>query len=88
MDIKKTIENKMDDMRISRAEVCRRMKIAPQGWAKKLTDPKWSTIEDVCQAIGITPAELLADSDAHATGTIICPYCGQGFMVAAIKTEE
>jgi hypothetical protein len=49
MDIKELIENKMDDMRISRAEVCRRLKIAPQGWAKKLTDPKWSTIEDVCE---------------------------------------
>lgn len=88
MDIKKTIENKMEDMRISRAEVCRRMKIAPQGWAKKLTDPKWSTIEDVCEAIGITPADLFADAAGHPAGTIICPYCGQGFMVAAIKTED
>lgn len=87
-DIKQVIENYMAEKGITRAKICSELGWHPQTWSKKMTDPKWSTIEDVCAAIGITPADLLADSDSHAVGTIVCPYCGQGFMVAAIKKED
>lgn len=84
MDIKELIENKMDDMRISRAEVCRRLKIAPQGWAKKLTDPKWSTIESVCEALNIKPIELFQPKE-ETSSLIECPHCHK---VIKLKAEK
>ena len=88
MDITKAIENKMLDLRISQAEMSRRLGISPQGWKGKIADPKWSTIEQVCKAMGIEPKDLFVNDAQQPSGSIICPYCGQGFMVAAIKKED
>ena len=87
-DIKQIIENRMSEMGISRAKVCEELGWHPQGWSRKVDDAKWSTVVDVCRALGITPADLFTAKEPKPSGTVVCPYCGQGFMVAAVKTEE
>lgn len=84
MDIKEIIENKMAEMGVSRAEACRRMDMAPQGWAKKMTDPKWSTIESVCEALNIKPIELFQPKE-ETSSLIECPHCHK---VIKLKAEE
>lgn len=84
MDIKEIIENKIDDMGLSRAKVCERMGMAPQNWSKKMRDAKWSSIVKACDAIGMRPAELFAPKE-QTTGFVECPKC---HAVWKIKVEE
>lgn len=82
-DIKKLIEETMEEMGVSKAEVCRRIGIKPQGWARKMTDPKWSTVEAVCDALDIYSCELFVNTQKETTGFVECPHCHKAIILKA-----
>ena len=58
MDILARIEQVIKERGTNKAEVSERMGKAKQNFKSLLTNPKWDSLELVCQAIGIEPWQL------------------------------
>lgn len=83
MDIKKRIEEVVMQYGLSKKEVAERMGKMKQAFNSLTTDPKWSTIEQVASAIGISTEELLFGNGEN-TVTARCPHCGGEIGVAVM----
>lgn len=71
MDIKARIEEVIAQKGLTKKEVAERMGKFHQAFNSLITNPKWDTIEQVAQAIGITTKELLFDFIATVPQTPI-----------------
>lgn len=83
-DIKQVIENYMAEKGITRAKICTEIGWHPQTWSKKMTDPKWSTIDKVCGVLGVSLVSLF-NKPEETTAYIDCPYCHKPMQ---IKSQE
>lgn len=83
MDIKERIEAIIEKKGMQKAKIAERMGKHKQGFNQLITDPKWSTIEQVAEAMGMTVQELLFDSqyDKPTDGMFTCPKCGAGVRI-------
>ena len=81
MDVKKRIEEVITEKGLSKKGVAERMGKVKQAFNSLMTDPKWSTIEQVADAIGISVEELLFGKVVTNT-EVACPYCGGRLDVA------
>lgn len=61
MDIRQRIEEIMIANGFQKKDVAEKMGKAKQNFKSLLTNPKWDTIEAVCQAIGIDTWQLFVD---------------------------
>ena len=88
MDIKERIEQVIDQRGLTKKEVAERMGKFKQAFNYVVTDPKWSVIEEVAKAIGISTEEMLFshDYDKPTDGTFICPHCGKGVRISIEKS--
>ena len=88
MDIKERIEQVIEQRGLTKKEVAERMGKVKQAFNSLVTDPKWSVIEEVAKAIGISTDELLFshDYDKPTDGTFICPHCGKGVRISIEKS--
>ena len=59
MDIRKRIEVVIEEKELTKKIVSERMGKFNQAFNSLLTNPKWSTIEQVAEAIGVSTQELL-----------------------------
>lgn len=70
MDIKERIEQVISEKGLSKKEVAERMGKHNQAINSLLTDAKWSTVELVAEAIGITTHELLFGTKSESNPAI------------------
>lgn len=77
MDIKERIETVIARKGTNKANLADKMGKIKQNMNSLLTDPKWSTIELVAEALEISTEELLFDHEQTAaeTGFMVCPKC-------------
>ncbi|MBR1621573.1 MAG: helix-turn-helix transcriptional regulator [Prevotella sp.] len=61
MDIRQRIEEIMIANGLQKKDVAEKMGKAKQNFKSLMTNPKWDTIEAVCQAIGIDTWQLFVD---------------------------
>lgn len=83
MDIKERIEQVIAQKGLQKQEVAIRMGKVKQAFNSLITDPKWSVIENVAEAIGISTQELLFghEYDKPTDGMFTCPKCGAGVRI-------
>ena len=80
MDIKERIEMVIAQKGMQKAKIAEKMGKFKQGFNNLISDPKWSTIELVAEAMDMSVQELLFDTKYENTGSGIftCPKCGAG----------
>ena len=95
MDIKQRIEQVIASRGLTKGAVAEKMGKQKQNINSLLTDPRWSIIEAVADAIGITPQELMFGSTHQqsqpaqsAQGVFVCPHCGAGVSFGAFVVKE
>lgn len=81
-EIKHVIENYMAEKGITRAKVCSELGWHPQTWSKKMKDPKWSTIQRVCEVLKVSLVSML-DKPEETTAYIDCPHCHKPIQIKA-----
>ena len=67
MDIRERVEAAISQHGLTKKEVCDRMGKFDQAFKSLLTNPKWSTLEKVTEAIGIEPWQLF-EQEIEAAG--------------------
>lgn len=84
MDIKERIEAVIEKKGMQKAKIAEKMGKYKQGFNQLITDPKWSTIEQVAKAMDMTVQELLFDGqyDKPTGGMFTCPHCGKGVKIS------
>ena len=84
MDIKVRIEDVIAQKGMQKKDIAEKMGKHKQAFNSLVTDPKWSIIEAVADAIGISAKELLFshEYDKPTDGTFICPHCGKGVRLS------
>lgn len=87
MDIKERIEQVLATKGLQKKEMADRMGKAKQQINSLITDPKWSVIEQVAEAMGISTQELLFghEYDKPTNGTFPCPHCGKDVRISIEK---
>lgn len=95
MDIKQRIEQVIASRGLAKGAVAEKMGKQKQNINSLLTDPRWSIIEAVADAIGITPQELLFGSSqqqsqqpSQSPGIFVCPNCGAGVSFSAFTVSK
>ena len=93
MDIKQRIEQVIASRGLAKGAVAEKMGKQKQNINSLLTDPRWSIIEAVADAIGITPQELLFGSTqqqqpTQSPGVFVCPHCGAGVSFGAFVVNK
>lgn len=93
MDIKQRIEQVIASRGLTKGAVAEKMGKQKQNINSLLTDPRWSIIEAVAAAIGITPQELMfgstqQQSPPQSPGVFVCPHCGAGVSFGAFVVKE
>ena len=83
MDIKERIEQVLNQRGMQKTTLAQRMGKQKQALNSLMTDAKWSTIEQIADAIGISTQELLfaRDYDKPTSGNFTCPKCGAGIRL-------
>ena len=81
--MKERIEQVIERRGLQKKKVADLMGKKKQAMNSLLTDAKWSTIEQVAEALGITTQELLFDRDYDkpTSGNFTCPKCGAGIRL-------
>ena len=84
MDIKERIETVIARKGTNKANLADKMGKIKQNMNSLLTDPKWSTIEAVAEALEISPEELLFDHEQTASeqGVMVCPKCKAALRIS------
>lgn len=95
MDIKQRIEQVIASRGLAKGAVAEKMGKQKQNINSLLTDPRWSVIEAVAEAIGSTPQELLfgstqqqAQPSQSSPGIFVCPHCGAGVSFNTFVVKE
>ena len=96
MDMKQRIEQVIASRGLTKGAVAEKMGKQKQNINSLLTDPRWSIIEAVADAIGITPQELLFGSTQQqaqqpaqsSPGVFVCPNCGAGVSFGAFVVSK
>ena len=96
MDIKQRIEQVIASRGLTKGALAEKMGKQKQNINSLLTDSRWSVIEAVAEAIGITPQELLFGGASSAThqghqqspGLFVCPSCGAGIQFGAFAVSQ
>ena len=68
---------------MQKAVLAKMMGKQKQAMNSLITDAKWSTIEQIADAMGISTQELLFDRsyDKPTSGNFTCPKCGAGIRL-------
>ena len=88
MDIRERIEQVISQKGMKKKDVAESIGKVKQAFNQLITDPRWSVIEDIAKAIGISTEELLFshEYDKPTDGTFICPHCGKGVRISIEKS--
>ena len=89
MDIRERVEAAISQHGLTKKEVCDRMGKFDQAFKSLLTNPKWSTLEKVTEAIGIEPWQLF-EQEIMAAGyrLVAAPQPEPAAVAEEEKTDE
>ena len=90
-DIRQRVKELASKQGKTQADVMKGIQKAKSQWDQTLRNPRLDVVIDVARLLNCSVAYLIGETDqtsGEPSGTIVCPYCGQGFMVAAIKKED